>query len=78
MEAIQAATRNPAKFLGKLNTLGTIEKGKIADLVLLEANPLESISNTQKIAAVVVNGRYLPKESLQRMLADAEAKAKKK
>jgi hypothetical protein len=75
MEAIQAATRNPAKFLGKLNTLGTIEKGKIADLVMLDANPLEAISNTQRINAVVVNGRYLAKEALQGMLAEAEAAA---
>lgn len=77
MEALQAATRNPAKFLGKLDSLGTIEKGKIADLVLLDANPLEDISNTQRINAVVVNGRYLPKEALQRMLAEVEAAANK-
>jgi hypothetical protein len=77
MEALQAATRNPAKFLGRLDLLGTIEKGKIADLVLLDANPLENISNTQRINAVVVNGRYLPKEALQRMLAEAEAAANK-
>jgi hypothetical protein len=77
MEALQAATRNPAKFLGRLDSLGTIEKGKIADLVLLDANPLENISNTQRINAVVVNGRYLPKEALQRMLAEAEAAANK-
>jgi imidazolonepropionase-like amidohydrolase len=77
MEALQAATRNPAKFLGKLDSLGTIEKGKIADLVLLEANPLEDITNTQLINAVVVNGRYLPKEALERMLSEVEAAANK-
>lgn len=76
--ALQTATINPAKFFGKEKEFGTIEKGKLADLVLLEANPLESIGNTQKIAAVVVNGRYLPKESLQRMLVDVEAMANKK
>jgi imidazolonepropionase-like amidohydrolase len=78
MEALQTATLNPAKYLGLSGSLGTIEKGKIADLVLLEANPLESISNTQKVAAVVTNGRYLPKESLQKMVADVEAKANKR
>ena len=78
MEALQAATVNPAKFLGLSSTLGTIEKGKIADLVLLEANPLEEIGNTQSIGAVVVNGRYLPKAALQKMLAEAEAAANKK
>jgi imidazolonepropionase-like amidohydrolase len=78
MEALQTATLNPAKYLGLSGSLGTIEKGKIADLVLLEANPLESITNTQKVAAVVTNGRYLPKESLQKMVADVEAKANKR
>jgi imidazolonepropionase-like amidohydrolase len=74
-EALQAATRNPAKYLGVLDRLGTVEKGKLADLVLLDANPLKDISNTQRIAAVVVNGRYLPKEVLRKMFAQAEAAA---
>ena len=78
MEALQTATRNPAKFLGLLDSLGTIEKGKLADLVLLEANPLDNISNTQRINAVVVNGTYLSKETIRKMLADAEANALKK
>ena len=73
MEALQTATRNPAMFLGMLDSLGTVEKGKLADLVLLEANPIDDISNTQRISAVIVNGTYLPKESLQKMLAQAEA-----
>ena len=74
MQALQTATLNPAKFLDKSKTHGTIEKGKVADLVLLEADPLENIKNTQLINAVVVNGKYLPKEMLQKMLADAERK----
>ena len=78
MEALQAATRNPAVFLGELSSQGTIERGKIANLVLLDANPLENISNTQRINAVVLNGRYLPKETLQRMLADVEAAVRRK
>ena len=78
MEALQTATRNPAEFLGMLDTLGTVEKGKFADLVLLEANPLENISNTQRINAVVVNGRYLSKATLRKMLTDAEANASKR
>jgi imidazolonepropionase-like amidohydrolase len=76
MEALQAATRNPAVFLGELSSQGTIERGKIANLVLLDANPLENIRNTQRINAVVLNGRYLAKEALQKMLADVEAAAK--
>jgi imidazolonepropionase-like amidohydrolase len=78
LEALKTATVNPAKYLGLSDSLGTIEKGKIADLVLLEANPLERISNTQKVAAVVANGRYVPKETLLKMLADVEAKANKR
>ncbi len=65
MQALQAATSNPAEYLNMSDTLGTIEKGKLADLVLLEANPLENIRNTQRISAVMVNGRYLPKDTLQ-------------
>jgi imidazolonepropionase-like amidohydrolase len=56
--------------------LGSIEKGKVADLVLLEANPLEDIRNTQKIAGVVVNGRYLSRGDLDKMLAGVEKAAK--
>jgi imidazolonepropionase-like amidohydrolase len=77
LEALQTATLNPARYLNLSCSLGTIEKGKTADLVLLDANPLESISNTRKIAGVVVNGRYLPKETLQKMLTDVEAFASK-
>lgn len=59
MEALQAATRNPAEFLGRLGSLGTVERGKIADLVLLDANPLEDIRNTKKIHAVIVGGELV-------------------
>jgi imidazolonepropionase-like amidohydrolase len=76
MEALQTATLNPAKFLGMDDRLGTVEKGKFADLVLLDANPLDDIRNTQKIAAVVVNGRYLSRAELDKMLANVERAAK--
>ena len=59
MEALQAATRNPAEFLGRLNSFGTVERGKIADLVLLDANPLEDIRNTRKIRAVFIGGKLV-------------------
>jgi len=76
MEALQTATLNPAKFLGMEDRLGTIEQGKLADLVLLDANPLDDIRNTQKIAAVVVNGRYLSRTDLDKMLAGVEKAAR--
>ncbi|PYQ36810.1 MAG: amidohydrolase, partial [Acidobacteria bacterium] len=66
LEALQTATLNPAQFLGMQDRLGSIEKGKLADLVLLDANPLEDIRNTQKIAGVVVNGRYLSRADLDK------------
>jgi hypothetical protein len=65
MGALQSATRHPAEFIGRLDSLGTIERGKIADLVLLDANPLEDIRNVQKINAVVFGGKLIPKSSLE-------------
>lgn len=76
MEALQAATSNPARFLGMADSLGTVNKGKLADLVLLEANPLADIHNTTKIAAVVRNGKLFGQAELQKMLAAAETAAK--
>jgi imidazolonepropionase-like amidohydrolase len=77
LEALQTATLNPARFWGMEEQMGTIEKGKLADLVLLNANPLENISNTQKIAAVIVNGHYYSGKDLDKMLAGAEATARR-
>jgi len=75
LEALQTATLNPAKFLGMEDRLGTIEKGKLADMVLLDANPLDDIRNTQKIAGVIANGRYLSRAELDKMLAGVEKAA---
>lgn len=78
MEALQAATLNPARFLGREKDLGTVEAGKFADLVLLDANPLDDIGNTKKIEAVFYRGQYFPRASLDHMLAQAEALASRK
>jgi imidazolonepropionase-like amidohydrolase len=75
MEALQTATRNPAQFLGRLSDMGTVQTGKIADLVLLDANPLDDIHNTRKIRAVVLAGRYLSRSNLDEMLHQVEIAA---
>lgn len=75
MEALQAATWNPARMLGREKELGSVAKGKLADLVLLDANPLESIGNTRRINAVVVNGRLYSRAELDTMLAAVESLA---
>jgi hypothetical protein len=64
LEALQTATLNPAKYLGLLDSLGTVEEGKIADLVVLEENPLADINNTRKIAAITVNGQFFSRAAL--------------
>ena len=75
LEALQAATLSPAKFLGKTNTYGTIQVGRVADLVLLDMNPLEDISHTRKIHAVVLGGKLYPLASIRsQVLQDASTR----
>lgn len=69
LEALQTATINPSIFLGRKKTQGTIEAGKRADLVLLEADPLIDISNIRRIAAVVVRGRLLSTVDIDRIIS---------
>ena len=68
-QALQAATINPARFFEWDDSMGTIEKGKVADLVLLDANPLDDIRNTRKIRAVFSRGRYFSRKQLDDILA---------
>jgi imidazolonepropionase-like amidohydrolase len=72
MQALQAATRNPAEFFGKLKTEGTIEAGKTADLLLLDANPLKDIHNTQKIRALVLHGKLIEHAKLDDLLSSVQ------
>lgn len=63
MQALETATRKPAEFLGKLGSVGTIEPGKSADLVLLDANPLDDIHNTRRISNVILQGRIVSRQT---------------
>ena len=73
MQALQAATKNPADFMGVGQEQGTIEVGKSADLLILDANPLDDIRNTEKIREVVIQGKLLDRPTLDNMLAKAAA-----
>ena len=77
MDALQTATSNPAKFFGTESTSGSIEPGKVADVVLLNANPLADIRNTRKIEAVIASGRLYDRAALDLLLSQAESAAKR-
>jgi hypothetical protein len=72
LRALQSATLNPAIAFGRTADLGTVEPGKIADLVLLDANPLDHIENTQRIQAVFEDGKLYQRHDLDRLLTEAE------
>ena len=67
LEVLQATTLNGAEFLGREAKMGTVEEGKDADLVLLDANPLVDVANLGRIFSVVLNGKYFSKSALQSM-----------
>lgn len=73
LEILQMSTLNGAEFLNRQSTMGTVEEGKLADLVLLDANPIDDVSNLDKIAGVLLRGRYLAKEALAKMKSDTAA-----
>ena len=73
-QALETGTRNIATYFGTQKETGTVERGKRADLILLDADPLASITNTTKRAGVMVRGRWLPQAEIELRLA-AVAKA---
>ncbi len=75
LAALQSATINPAKMLRGTDSLGSVAAGKLADLVLLDADPLADITNTTTIRAVVANGRYFDRSALDQMLTEVQVQA---
>jgi imidazolonepropionase-like amidohydrolase len=75
-QALQTATINAARFLGNSGEAGTVALGKIADLVLLNANPLHNIDNTFAQGGVMLHGRWFTKSVLQKNLELAAAQSK--
>ncbi len=73
LEAIRSATVRPAEFFSLQNEMGTVDVGKKADLVLLDANPLEDIANTRQIAAVVSKGKLLTRKELSKLVSAARS-----
>jgi hypothetical protein len=76
LNALQSATINPAKMWHATDSLGTVATGKLADLVLLDADPLTDITNTTMIRAVVANGRYFDRVVLDSLLVEARTKTR--
>ncbi len=74
---LEAATKNPSMFFGTLDKVGTIVKGQRADLVLLDANPLENIANTEKRAGVMLKGRYFSQTEMNKWLDEIAPKFQK-
>jgi len=77
LEALQTTTINPATFLGLEQSMGTVQPGRLASLVLLDADPLKDIHNTTKIFAVIIRGKLLSRSDLDAMLKAAETAARK-
>ena len=76
-EALQAASLNPAIAFGRAADLGSVETGRLADLVLLDANPLYDIKNIQKVDAVIAAGRLYDRASINRLMRLSEQLAEK-
>jgi imidazolonepropionase-like amidohydrolase len=73
-QALTAGTSKVAEYFGTGDRTGTVAVGKQADLILLDANPLESIAHTRQIAGVVLRGRWIPRTEIDSMLASFVAR----
>jgi len=73
LQVLQSTTRNAAEFLQRQATMGSVDDGKNADLVLLDANPILDVGNLDKISGVVIHGRYLSRSELEKMKSDVAA-----
>ena len=73
LQILQSTTLNGAKFLGREATMGTVEEGKNADLVLLDRDPIQDFRNLDKIEGVVLKGKYFSKHALEKMKSDVAA-----
>jgi imidazolonepropionase-like amidohydrolase len=76
LEALKAATSTPATALGYIKDIGTIEEGKLADLLILDANPLDDIRNTDKISRIMLNGRLYDPVTMNEVLTGSKARGK--
>lgn len=74
MEALRAATIDGARYLGLEGDIGSIEKGKLADLVVLDRNPLENVRNTEALAMVMLNGRLYDAKTLNEVAPQTRAR----
>lgn len=77
LDALRAATLNPALYFDRRGDLGTVESGKLADLVLLDADPLEDISNTTRISAVIADGELYDEAAIEGLLSDVLASSRR-
>ena len=76
LEALRSATSTPARYLAATDSLGSIARGRLADLVVLDANPLIDIANTRRVAVVMANGRVYDEAARRALFAAAERAAR--
>ena len=74
-QALESGTLKVAEYFGTTADTGTVAQGKRADLILLNANPLANIANTENRAGVMVNGRWIPEGEIQKRLEEIAVRA---